>query len=73
MNPRYEFLSIKHGKLIERSREKQLLRECGHNRLSMRARMLISIGDGMISCGSWLKRTSGSKLNQNTSKLLSQN
>lgn len=73
MDPHYEFLSVKHEKLIERSHQNRLLQESGQNKLSRRARMLISIGDGMISCGSWLKRVSGSTPNRNGSTLLSQN
>lgn len=73
MDPQYEFLSTRHDQLIEQSQRIQSLRKCSLYRQSLREKVMDSLGDAMISCGSWLKRVSGSELDQNSSVFLSQN
>jgi hypothetical protein len=73
MDPQNEFLSARHDQLIEQSQLIGSLRKYGLYRSSLQGRVIDSLGDGMISCGSWLKRVSGSKNDQNSSVLLSQN
>jgi hypothetical protein len=69
----YEFLKYKQNQILELSRQIQLLHESGVNQTGLRARVMDSLGDGMITCGYWMKRVSGSKRNQNSSVLVSQN
>lgn len=73
MDPRYEFLSIERVKLLNQSKQTGLLRNSGIIPVSFRGRVLVRIGNGMITCGSWLKKISGSNLEQNSSILISQN
>lgn len=58
MDPRYEFMTAHRVRMIEHARLNQLFASGRPNKLALRDKVFVSLGDGLISFGSWIKKLS---------------
>ncbi len=73
MNPQYEFITNLQERMLDQARLNFMIRCCRNQQLGLRGIFFDRLGDVMISGGSWLKKLSGSSIDESSVAIYSQN
>jgi hypothetical protein len=73
MNPQYDFIMDHQEQMIVYAEQNQLIRRSRINHKGLQSRVFTSLGDVLISAGTWLKKVSRSNVDKNSVVMYSKN
>ncbi len=73
MYPYYEFMTAYRERMIERTQLNQLLNSSRTRKPGLKAKVYVTVGDGLISCGKWIKNLSLTTVDKKSISNYSQN
>ena len=73
MFPYYEFITAYRERMINRTQLNQFLKSNRTQKLGLRDKVYLALGDGLISCGKWVKNLSLTTVDKKSISNYSQN